>query len=206
MSTTPTEDSMRWGDPDSRWPDSPQLFDAGPADPKRQLCGACRKGEHHDHHTGVWAKADGSDPVICDCSTCENANVILALLAKYRTKAEAQHATPVGTRGGSNPPLDKAEVDSLFAFTKSTEYRNVRKLILLLAFERGYYHGEQLTNETIEQRNMIGSAVGAMVSAGLLLEGDHRKGSNPASHGRRSYTYTLTPQGRVVAEALKVVG
>jgi hypothetical protein len=63
------------------------LFNPGPADPKRQLCGACRKGEHHDHHTGVWARSDGSDPVICDCDQCENSNAVLAHLAKYREKA-----------------------------------------------------------------------------------------------------------------------
>lgn len=38
---------------------------------KRELCGACRRGEHIDHHRGVWARADGSDPAVCPCSYCE---------------------------------------------------------------------------------------------------------------------------------------
>lgn len=69
--------------------DSDTLFDAGPADPKRQLCGACRKGEHHDHHTGVWARADGSDPVICDCEYCENSNSVVAAIAGWKERHAA---------------------------------------------------------------------------------------------------------------------
>ena len=31
---------------------------------------ACRRGEHSDHQAGIWRRADGSDPVLCVCRTC----------------------------------------------------------------------------------------------------------------------------------------
>lgn len=44
---------------------------------KRELCGACRRGEHVDHHSGVWARADGSDPAICPCDYCAPVDAVL---------------------------------------------------------------------------------------------------------------------------------
>jgi hypothetical protein len=35
-------------------------------------CKPCRdEHSHHDHHQGVWARADGSEPVVCLCPKCE---------------------------------------------------------------------------------------------------------------------------------------
>lgn len=34
---------------------------------KVEVCAACRRGEHADHHDGVWRRADGTDPVVCPC-------------------------------------------------------------------------------------------------------------------------------------------
>lgn len=37
---------------------------------KRVICAPCRKGDHVDHHRGVWRKFDNSGPVICPCERC----------------------------------------------------------------------------------------------------------------------------------------
>jgi hypothetical protein len=47
---------------------APILFRRRPARPS--TCKPCRHGDHYEHHQGVWAKADGNDPVICTCPRC----------------------------------------------------------------------------------------------------------------------------------------
>lgn len=44
--------------------------DAVQGPPVAHTCPACRRGEHSDHQAGIWRRADGSDPVLCVCRTC----------------------------------------------------------------------------------------------------------------------------------------
>jgi hypothetical protein len=126
----------------------------------------------------------------------------LATIIRYREQRAFQH-DPAGSRGGSVPPLDAPTADTLFTTHRAAEYRRVRHLILALALEFGFFHGEQLASVAIKQRNMIGTAISAMMRDGLLVEGPHRKGTNRASHGRRSYEYHLTATGRALAERVR---
>lgn len=42
-----------------------------PSSDARQIaCAPCARGDHVDHHHGVWRRADGSSPVICSCPRC----------------------------------------------------------------------------------------------------------------------------------------
>ena len=38
--------------------------------PVAHTCQACRRGDHVDHQAGIWRRADGSDPVLCVCRSC----------------------------------------------------------------------------------------------------------------------------------------
>lgn len=40
---------------------------------RRVVCAPCRKGEHVDHHHGVWRRFDGTSPVVCPCERCGEA-------------------------------------------------------------------------------------------------------------------------------------
>lgn len=56
-----------------------------------ETCGLCRRGEHADHHQGVWARADGGDPVVCLCETCYPGRgfVLVPEVASARDRARA---------------------------------------------------------------------------------------------------------------------
>jgi hypothetical protein len=47
---------------------------------RRQLCQPCKKGEHIDHHRGVWRRFDGSSPVVCSCERCGDVGAQTSLL------------------------------------------------------------------------------------------------------------------------------
>lgn len=104
------------------------------------------------------------------------------------------------------PPLDVELADEMFDFFRVAEYGWVRARIVLLALRAGEFHAEQMAEIQLPQPNMIGAAVNALATWGVLEkknrrgEQEHRSGSNPASHGRASYVWRLTdPRGRQFA-------
>jgi hypothetical protein len=49
--------------------EAPVFFRRIPA--RLAVCAPCRDAHgHFEHHVGVWARADGSDPVLCSCPLC----------------------------------------------------------------------------------------------------------------------------------------
>jgi hypothetical protein len=73
----------------------------------------------------------------------------------------------------------------------------------MIAKTYGEFHSDYITGQQISERNIIGSAVNALVRQGYLTStGEHRKGRSSASHGRRSYVYKLTWRGKQLAHAI----
>lgn len=56
---------------------------------RRVTCQACRRNEHADHHRGVWARADNSDPVVCDCSICEQPDAAQTHIERWNRERAA---------------------------------------------------------------------------------------------------------------------
>lgn len=112
-----------------------------------------------------------------------------------------------GQRGASEA-LSLAEVQAIFRAWRDQEYSFVRARILLAAAENGEWHADDIAFLQIEEPNVIGAAVNALAKEGLLekLNGagevEHRKGSAEAAHGRASYVWRATEQGKCVARKL----
>lgn len=105
----------------------------------------------------------------------------------------------VGARGGPVPPMTVEEAQQLFAAYKQEEYGWLRAQILRLAKHHGEFHADQLAQVALDERNVIGAAVHALVRTGVLTPTtEHRRGQSSASHSRRSYVYHLTAGGEVL--------
>jgi hypothetical protein len=117
---------------------------------------------------------------------------------------QTSYGAGAGTRGGPLPPSTLEEAQDRFGTWREEEYGWVKNRILELALTHGEFHADQLAEQPFAQRNVIGAAVNALVCAGLLVStGEHRKGTSPAAHGRKSYVYCLTGAGRHQMEQRK---
>jgi len=112
--------------------------------------------------------------------------------------------TRQGIRGGTTGSLrEGAEVIELHR-------REASELIESAIWDalraRGEFHADDLLGCEIpaDALNAIGARVGAMVTRGYMREIGRRKSTNPASHGRKSNLYEITPAGR--AELRRRVG
>lgn len=109
-----------------------------------------------------------------------------------------------GSRGGSVASLPQAR--KLFQKWKREEMGWLKARILYIAEQKGEFHGDDLEDVRLSERNLIGAVVNALARGHLIVStGEHRRGSSEASHGRRSYVYVLTPLGRSICEAMRRV-
>lgn len=92
-----------------------------------------------------------------------------------------------------------------FSAAGQREYEIVKAAILTAALgtEGHLFHADMLDGLVLEQPNVVGAAVRALVVNGALMDtGDRRPGSG-SSHGRRSNVYRLTGQGQRDALAVQ---
>lgn len=114
----------------------------------------------------------------------------------------------VATRGGSVPPLTLEMAQHFFDVFKAFRYGWVRARIIMLANDHGEFHADMVADLALPEPNMIGAAVNALAKWGLLEklnrhgEVEHRRGASPASHGRSSYVWRLTSNGRSLASRM----
>lgn len=84
----------------------------------------------------------------------------------------------------------------MFRTWKREEYGWLKARILLIARQKGEFHGDYLAATELTERSIIGACVGALVRAQLIRStGEHRRSRTVAGHGRRSYVYELTARG-----------
>lgn len=102
-----------------------------------------------------------------------------------------------GSRGGRTASL--AQAQEMFRRWKPEEYGWLKARILLIARQKGEFHGDHLEGTELTERSIIGATVNALVRAGLIRStGEHRRSRTAAGHARRSYVYVLTEYGESV--------
>jgi hypothetical protein len=107
-----------------------------------------------------------------------------------------------GHRGGTVGSVDEAQ--ALYEHWRAERWGWVRARILMLTLKHGEFHGDYLSGVALPEPNIVGAAVRAMNREGLIRStGEHRASQSVAAHGRRSYVYELTAEGRQVALRLR---
>lgn len=106
--------------------------------------------------------------------------------------------TGLGSRGGDTETLDEArELQETF---KAAWTERINLGIARALRDRGEFHADDLYGLCIpaEHANLIGVSIAAFVRRDLMTETGRRKGSSPASKGRKSGVFTVTERGRGV--------
>lgn len=115
-------------------------------------------------------------------------------------------SSSAGSRGGPKPPMTKERAMRLYETWRADEYGGVKAEILRIACEKGEVHGDDVAHLALGERNIVGIAFNSLRGSNLLQStGEHRVSKNPASHGRRSYVYRPTQEGRMLHEKLKLM-
>jgi hypothetical protein len=104
----------------------------------------------------------------------------------------------LGSRGGTTASLDEArERQERWKAEWSTR---IKQSIITTLQRKGTWHADDLYADLPElpadALNCIGAQVGNLVRRGAMREIARRRGTNPASHSRRSSVYEITETGR----------
>lgn len=109
------------------------------------------------------------------------------------------------TRVGSSPGKAAQHATQVhFSASGQREYEMVKDTILVttLGIEGHLFHADMLDALVLEQPNVIGAAVRALVVNGMLADTGERRAGGASAHGRSSGVYRLTGPGQ--REALAV--
>lgn len=111
-----------------------------------------------------------------------------------------KRATRTGLRGGNVRDLDTARA---LQSTHKPDYVALVDQALLEALFAGQLHADDLADLELppEHLNLIGTRIARLVNKRLIHEVGRRKGTSPASNGRKSGMYELTPKGRKLMPA-----
>lgn len=101
-----------------------------------------------------------------------------------------------GVRGGTTATLDEAA--TVIDLHKRQASELIESAIWAALEAKGEFHADDLLQVDVpaDALNAIGARVNAFVRRGYMVEIGRRKSANPASNGRKSNVYRITPAGR----------